>query len=88
MEPIFPSPVPAAPPDFGQPNPPDSPRVISAQSAAEFAAANEPTIQMNFPSDVFLDLGTTTVFFHAGVNPVPTSFQNHWWLTANGVIAV
>ena len=84
MTQIFPTPVPPSPPDFWQANPPDSPRVLMAMTAAQLVQRYGGGFELNFPVDVFLNFGRLNngplgpdvpvdveVFFRAGVNPFP-----------------
>lgn len=50
--------------------------------------AAEPHVKMVFPKEVRLTRDDhTIVHFKAGIQKVPESLSDHWWLKANGVVA-
>jgi hypothetical protein len=56
---------------------------------SEAGKEGEPTVLMNFPTEITLTLpGYTTVYFPAGVQPVPVSLSTEVYLVDSGVTPV
>lgn len=60
---------------------------ITQSKTAREACPNENTVTMMFPKPLFVwtDKSKLKVHFNAGVQEVPESLADHWYLVANGV---